>query len=306
MTAIPLFSKVQASIASSPVSVAHQLQQWLARGRGEVFTVTTTLTPELARLLLAANEDNRTVRLTTRGTRGVSAYAAMMRRGEWMLNGSTLVVASNGQLNDGQHRCLACIEADVAIPVQIAFGVERDTRCTLDQGAARSPGDVLKLIEPSLTDANVLATYLQFRFSLAAGRNFSFQTTPDEIRDAFQMYPDGKEHIAAVQAYARRMRLSVGYIAGAHGLCAEANPTKAKAFIEAVSTGVGIPDKSSPEKRLRDIYESNKGARGSALFRDAQAALYVKAFNIFARGKLGPVTYRPKGAPEAFPVAVRG
>lgn len=73
-----------------------------------------------------------------------------------------------------------------------------------------------------------------------------------------------------------------------------------------MSTGVGIPDKSSPEKRLRDIYESNKGARGSALFRDAQAALYVKAFNIFARGKLGPVTYRPKGAPEAFPVAVRG
>lgn len=307
MTAISLFDKQTRAARGQPkvvVTDAQQLNAWLERGKAEVFTATTMLTPELARLLLAANEDNRNVQLTSRGTRSVEAYADMMRRGEWLLNGSTLVVASNGQLNDGQHRCLACIDAGVAVPVQIAFGVERETRSTLDQGRARTPGDVLKILDPSLTDVNILATYLNFRYCLLGGRNPSERTTPDELRDALGVFPNGREHIASIAVYARRMKLSVGFMAGAHGMCFDANPRAAEAFCSAVSTGLGIETLKSPVARLRDAYDKAKGKNGSALHRDTQAALYVKGFNNFVRGRLGALSFRPGGAPEVFPAVV--
>ena len=304
MTAIPLFS--DSALISRPMSEAQQLQAWLNRGRAEVFTVQTMLTPDLARLLLASNEENRHIRDNNRGTRNVTAYAEMMKRGEWLLNGSTIVVAANGQLNDGQHRCTACVEADVAVPVLITFGVDRESRSTLDQGIARHPHDVVRFLDQSITETTHVAVYLQFRYAIAAGRSMTAQITPDEIRDALQLFPDFREHLQAVRLVARRVKLSFGYVAGAHGLCADANPEKAAEFAEAVTTGVGITSINSPIARLRDIYEKNKGSRGNGLHRDAQAALYVKGFNNYVRGRTGPLTFRPKGAPEPFPVAVRG
>ncbi|WP_303713330.1 hypothetical protein [Brevundimonas naejangsanensis] len=146
MTNTPLFSKPKTAAES-------QLEKWIEQGRSGVFTVTTMLTPELARLLLANNPNNRPAQWgANRGTRSVTAYAAMMARGEWMLNGSTIVVASTGELNDGQHRCEAVIIADTAVPVQIVFGVERHTRSTLDQGIARTGGGVLAM--EGVKDAN--------------------------------------------------------------------------------------------------------------------------------------------------------
>jgi hypothetical protein len=306
MTAIPLFSKSFSVNSVAPQSDAQQLQQWLNRGRNEVFTVQTMLTPDLARLLLASNEENRHIRERSGSRRNVAAYAEMMQRGEWQLNGSTIVVASNGQLNDGQHRCAACVKADVPVPVLITFGVHRETRTTLDQGAARSPGDVLKFLDPTISEVNNVSGFLQMRFALAAGRAVGSLMTPDELRDGLQLFPEYAAHIQRVRQYARRMHLSVGVIAAAHSLCAEANCAKANEFWEAVATGVGIASVNSPVARLRDLYDKNKGVRGNDLSRETQAALYVKGFNNFARGRTGPLTFRPKGAPEPFPVAVRG
>jgi hypothetical protein len=304
MTAIPLFSN--SALISRSMSEAQQLQAWLNRGRAEVFTVQTMLTPDLARLLLASNEDNRGVRERARGVRNVDSYARMMERGQWLLNGEAIVVASNGQLNDGQHRCLACIKADVEVPVLITFGVERHSRMTLDQGIGRNAADVIKFLDPATQYINHVSMYLQLRYALAAGQSTIGQLTADEIEDGLQLFPEYAEHIPAIYAYGRRMQLCVGYVAAAHSLCAEANPAKAAQFLEGVCTGIGIPSANSPILRLRDLYDKNKGKRGNALHRDTQAALYIKGFNNFVRGRTGPLTYRPKGAPEPFPVAVRG
>lgn len=294
MTALKLFSKEQ------PASVL--LEGWLQRGRSEVFSVTTELTPALARLLLDRNADNRPVAIDAAGVRNVSSYAAAMWRGEWQLNGSTIVVARTGELNDGQHRCLACIEADVAVPVSIVFGVERETRTTLDQGRARSPGDILAMIGE--TNTNIMATYLQFRFMLDAGRPMNDRVTQDELLVALKKFPNFHEHHHAITGYAKRQRLSAGYIAGAHGLCVEANSEAAARFAEMVCTGVGIPNVNSPAARLRRIYEDVR-AKEVRTTRTEHAALWVKGFNNFCRGRTGALTWRDKDKGEAFPQAVR-
>lgn len=295
MTAIPLFNK-----AGSSADI--QFDSWLARARSEVFSVTTMMTPRLAQRLLDNNPGNRHVVASTRGTRSVAAYAAMMARGEWALNGSTIVVADNGELNDGQHRCHAVIQAGVAVPMQIVFGVDRASRSTLDQGIGRSPGDILAMAGE--TNTNILATYLQFRVVVSEGRSWSTLLTPDELLIALQHYPLFHEHYGPVRAFATRMRLSQGYVAGAHGLCAEANPAAAAAFAEAITTGVGIASVNSPVARLRRLFEDAR-AKKTPVLRMTVAALYVKGFNNFCRGRTGPLAWRDKDIHEAFPVAVQ-
>jgi hypothetical protein len=117
-------------------------QDWLhhniVRGRKEVFSEVIDLTPEIARLLLDSNVANRSINAGT-----LSAYIADIREDRWDFNGESLKIATDGMLNDGQHRCWAVVEANKSIRVIITFGVPRDSRMTLDQGKARSTADYL-------------------------------------------------------------------------------------------------------------------------------------------------------------------
>jgi hypothetical protein len=105
-----------------------------------VTSIVTDLTPELAAVLLERNPANRPVKAYK-----VQDYTHDIKNGTWKFNGEPVIVANDGLLNDGQHRCTAVLEAQKAIKVVMVFGVDRDTRDTLDQGANRTAGDYLGL-----------------------------------------------------------------------------------------------------------------------------------------------------------------
>lgn len=295
MTAIPLFAK-------PPTATAAQLKDWIERGRSNVFTVTTMLTPELAKLLLSNNPGNRPPHLgTNRGTRSITAYAAMMRRGEWMLNGSTLVVAASGELNDGQHRCEAVILAETAVPVQIVFGVDRETRSTLDQGIARTGGNVLAMA--GVKDGNNVAVYLRYRLAIARGGHPSTTVAPDELLSALSQFSPFEDHTVPIKGYAARNKLSVGFMVGAHAICAEANPLAASAYADQVATGVGLPTANAPAARFRKLVEDIKFGRVRRTPYEVTAS-YVVGFNNFCRGRTGALNWRNTDAREPFPTPV--
>ena len=123
-----------------PKSVADWFHARVLRGRKEVFSETIDLTPEVAKLLLHGNDDNRRVNPNT-----LSTYIADMKFGRWSLNGESLKVSTDGLLNDGQHRCWAVAESGVTVRTLITFGVARDSRMTLDQGKSRSTADYLAM-----------------------------------------------------------------------------------------------------------------------------------------------------------------
>jgi len=100
----------------------------------------TTITPELARDLLANNPVNRNVRKNL-----VARYAADIREGRWVYNGSTIIVGKSGRLLDGQHRLNAVVEADLPIEVELIEGMDEDVFVTIDTGAARTAGDVFHI-----------------------------------------------------------------------------------------------------------------------------------------------------------------
>lgn len=112
------------------------------------------VTPELAAKWLKQNTHNRTLR-----KRAVTDYARDMAAGQWRLNGEAIKFAVDGTLLDGQHRLLAVIEADTAIPLMVVTGLANETQETMDAGRKRTTADAFSL--RGETHATVLAAVLR-------------------------------------------------------------------------------------------------------------------------------------------------
>lgn len=88
------------------MSVAGLPEWFAARTPGPpeqyVLTPVVRITPQLAEELLARNTFNRKP-----SQRKIRRYAAMMRDGEWQLNGEPLKFSAAGRLLDGQSRLQA-------------------------------------------------------------------------------------------------------------------------------------------------------------------------------------------------------
>lgn len=107
--------------------------------------VTREITPEFARKLLENNRANRPVDRAT-----VSRYAVDMRAGRWRHTHQGFCVGKDDTLVDGQHRCLAIIEAGVPITAQITYddAVTSAMDVPLDEGRRRSVQDSYNLPSP--------------------------------------------------------------------------------------------------------------------------------------------------------------
>lgn len=91
------------------------------------------VSPRFAKFLLRRNECNRIV-----SDANVKKLKHDILNGSLVLNGENIIISKEGMLNDGQHRCLAIVEADRPVRTMVVFGVARETRITLDQGMTRT------------------------------------------------------------------------------------------------------------------------------------------------------------------------
>ena len=102
-----------------------EYMMWLRNflGGGNLHTIIAkaiTITPEIARWLLEHNAQNpRKVNNSV-----VRRYAEDMRSSNWHLNGEGIVIDWDGNMRNGQHRCLACIESGCAFETLVVYGVE--------------------------------------------------------------------------------------------------------------------------------------------------------------------------------------
>jgi hypothetical protein len=98
------------------------------------------ITPEIAAAMLANNADNRRIAQNT-----VAQFVSDMRAGNWKMTGQPIIIAEDGQLNDGQHRLTAVVQAGVAIEMMVIRGAPRDSRDAIDTGKSRQAGDILQM-----------------------------------------------------------------------------------------------------------------------------------------------------------------
>lgn len=136
----PPVSKAKSEFqAASPSRKAALWLDDMSKVKG-VHSSLVEVTPEIAAVLLERNPANRKIKPAK-----VQNYAHDMKNGAWKFNGEPIIVANDGLLNDGQHRLAAIVDSQLPQKMLMVFGVERDTRDTLDQGVARTAGDYLSM-----------------------------------------------------------------------------------------------------------------------------------------------------------------
>lgn len=240
------------------------------------------LTPELADALLKINTTNRSIKRVK-----LAQYTADMAAGRWELNGEPIIISKCGQVNDGQHRCMAVIDSNTTIPVAMTFGIERETRLTVDQGAARSAGDFLAM--EGVPNANVSAAIARMLIAYekndGKSLNGAGRITSGEIRE--RVYSDGNLALSATftstnQTYA--VKFCNGSIIGlCHYILSRKDRDDASAFLMRVCRGDGLKMRDPAHTVREKLISLGKDSR------ERKIKLILQGWNFHRRGmKVAP------------------
>lgn len=98
------------------------------------------VTPKLALFYLLSNRTNRPMRKAW-----ITRLANIIKAGEWEVTHQGIAFDVNGNLQDGQHRLHAIIEAGVAVDMFVTTGASLKAFTAIDQGVKRSTSDILRV-----------------------------------------------------------------------------------------------------------------------------------------------------------------
>ncbi len=265
-------------------------QQLKRMAAGEIFAELATLTPELAKLLLEHNPDNRGLSVTV-----INNIIRDNKEGHYELNGATIVVADTGELNDGQNRCEAVVQSGQGIETFIVFGVSRDSRMTTDLGRVKTPGHVLKMngIANSNTAAHAYRLLCQYD---ALGYISKTQERPTKamITDKSDADP-GLAHSVRVVAAGRKIGLSHGLLAFCHYLFSGKSSAAADAFMHTLITGIGITESNDPIHILRERLQRNKNKK---IKEQETVECIFRAWNMYRVGRSATKIHTSGRLPE--------
>lgn len=251
------------------------LQERIDASIKEPVTEVVTLTPVLARILLERNEANRPVSAIN-----LDRMQRDITEGRWAFNGEALIVAKDGKLNDGQHRCMAVIEAGRPIRTVIVFGPDRQSRLTLDQGVVRTAGHYLGM--NGFSDANVVGSVAAFVWQYKTMGRLSAgafgRATKSEVLATAQHYSTIPDSVKFVSVKGAGVLGSKSLIAFAHWAIADrAGSYEADKFMDRLIKGTGLQEGDPilyARNRLIDM-------RGDGKRPSERAELIFRAWNAY-------------------------
>ena len=249
----------------------------------EITVEQLTITPEIAREMLTHNTMNRNI-----DRRRVEKYARDMKSGRWNLNGSTIVIAEDGTLLDGQNRLLAVIDANIDVDFLVVRNVDKDCIDTLDTGLTRTSRHIMQIAQSEHSKTTAVLTKLLWLHDLVDG-NLAPKTCRTEVSNArlLSFYEQNKEMIeeAATVAEHGGHHFVKSHMALAYCIIGRRTNhlDKLDLFFNAVKTGANISEKH-PVMTLRARLFDNR-MRARKLSVQETLAAYIRVWNAFVRGK---------------------
>lgn len=234
------------------------------------------LTPALAKQLLEQNRINRKLR-----PRRVALYAADMKAGRWENNGETIIIAENGDLLNGQHRCVAVIQTGVTIPVFIVRGAPARVFKTMDGGLPRSTSDVLHTAGYSNT--KLIAAIAGFAYFYASGARMDNQATKAELFDLVERHPYIVDASLVATSSRRFPKSSLGIVA----LMANEDRKydfELAQFVSGIVYGENL-SKGDPRHTLREWYSNRSGIKGIKVRPHMIHAATIRSWNAWVDGQ---------------------
>lgn len=263
-------------------------------------SVKMNITPEMAEVMLekAPPGTNRALKRWL-----VSDYAHQMRSGHWLLSGQTIIFASDGTLNDGQHRLNACIAAGVTFLSDVRFGIDRKAFHVTDRGIGRGLGDLLHI--EGQEAGNRLASILRLVWNYEQGNvNFSGRISTTDALSILEKYPELADVSRASGTYAARFSQINPSVYGLTLHClSRIDDEQAREFFEMFTTGMGFSGPNDPVLRMRNWF-INRGQLKGRRSRKEVIAVIFKGWNAWRDGRSVKMLRFRQGtdAPEAFPV----
>ena len=248
----------------SDAGTVHWFNQCVERGKSEVFSEAITLNPGLAAVILTHNPDNRNIRQTK-----ALQYEADMRAARWVFNGEPIIISKDGLVNDGQHRLRALVEANCTLPMLFVFGVERDTRLTVDQGTARTAADYLGMegVENSAAAAGIARIIIAIERERGARLYRENEVTTGQVRARAERDPkigEAARYAMAMHKYTKSF-CPPSVIGSAFYMLNDVHPTDAREFMNRVCMGDGL-SRDTPAYAVRDgLLSQGRSTRGPKL-----------------------------------------
>ena len=262
------------------------------------------ITPETAEMMLAKNIRNRSPKR--------EALVQAMKRGEWMMNGETIVFGDDGRLLDGQNRLMACVSSGATIDSVIVRGVKTESQLTMDQGIKRQFSDELRM--RGMKDVNKLQSItigimrtdeygLGVRNNGLANRGITIPALVKFFDDNYRSRI--KPIVPHVRSICKRYRgVPTGDLAGLLDILKSgASPDDYMAYVMQLDWSLDATGTIALlKKRLIDNSMSKTGRLPGFVV----IALMVKAWNAYITGdELMTLRFRQGGArPEEFPEVV--
>lgn len=251
------------------------------------------ITPDIARKYLAMASPNRKVRPGV-----VTRYVADMEAGNWSYTGDPIRFDVDGEMFDGQHRLLACIEANTAFRSLVVRGLPKEVMKYTDVGARRSLGDVLKLQGETEINALGAAIVTGWRWDQGVVTDTSVFPTISESLTWLEENPLIRQGTQRMKfAVSLPMRLSVGP-AGAFGmrlLAGDYDQQAVEQFIDGLRRGVDMSD-TDPRFAMRR-WAMNMVERKASMGKPPPyyyLALLIKTWNFWIEGRqIRQIVWKP-------------
>lgn len=283
------FTETQVSpVGHNEWRASNDLQQWfersVARGKLATYAEPIFVTPEMARLFLSANHNNRTLKMPH-----VEQLASDLTEGRWVLNGESLTISSCGKLVNGQHRCHAIIVADKPMHTMVTWGVDFNARTTTDQGRTKRVGDYLSM-DFDTANASVAAAAARLLVILKRARPTTkrWKTRGNDSLSKAVIYEEyaarkGEIDSAVSAVCSKRSSQFLGgdsLLACVLVLLRQKNEIAADAFMEKFLSGEdlvkGNPILAARERMIRDR---------NSLYASERITLLTNAFDAWVEGR---------------------
>jgi len=263
------------------------------------------ITPAMARewLTVSPERNQRAIR-----QRNVAKILHAIETGEWKFTHQPIALDPTGFVLDGRHRLTAIAAQRKHVASLVAFDADPETFGVIDTGAARSPGDSLRIA--GYTDVNVLAAVTRQVLaypevigttstlgSATVGmttQDLLIKLADDEVGPAIQdSLRPGYVVSNAVGRYG--MRTSVSVLIALLSLYSKHGPDTQTEFRERLGDGTNLSP-GSPILAFRRWLISEKGYRSiSGTYRPTTfLANGIRSWNDYANGReRQTMRYRP-------------
>jgi len=244
-------------------------QRMLSAGETRTFTVQATITPDIAREMLANNQNNRAVSSTN-----LRNICTDILEGRFMLNGETIIVSRDGLLNDGQTRLTAVVKTNTPIESLVVFGVSRQARFTIDMGKQRTTGEFFTM--GGVKNATYTASIVRLHGQYLRG-DYAHSTEESKVRLQERYYGAQAAYDSAVNVVGAMRELGRAPCGVAWIILNEVNPEACAEFFEMLRVGAGL-DVGNPILPLRNRLMAKERIKA-----EERLELILRGWNLWRR-----------------------